>query len=367
MTSPAEAPPTRDGAIPISFRDAICEALHEEMARDRSVVVLGEDITTGAVWGTTVGLAEAHPGRVRATPISESAILGFSVGAAMTGLRPVPEVMFADLVTCGMDELVNQAPKMRYMTGGQVGVPLVVRIPCGLSKNIGAQGSQALEAWFVHVPGLLVAVPSTPADAKGLIKTAIRSDDPVLFFEYRLLYANRGEVPTDDEHLVPFGVARHVRRGDDLTVVAYGRSVLLAEQAAGVLAAEGIGVDLIDPRTLVPLDEDAILASVERTGRLMIVEEAVERASVGAWIAARVQERAFGALRGPIRRVTSLNAPKPVAPELEDHTYPDVGRVVRAAHATLAGAAAPAGRPEYWEPPSPVAATPVAPAPLEEP
>jgi len=201
----------RDETEPLSFRDAIREALFEEMERDEAVFVLGEDITTGAVWGTTRGLPERFPGRIRATPISESAIVGFSVGAAMTGLRPVPEIMFADLATCAMDELVNQAPKLRYMTGGQVRVPMTVRIPCGLSKNIGAQGSQALESWFVHVPGLHVAVPSTPADAKGLIKTAIRSDDPVLFFEYRLLYATKGIVPLDDEHLVPFGVARRVR------------------------------------------------------------------------------------------------------------------------------------------------------------
>ncbi len=332
----------------ITYLEAIREALFEEMERDASVFVLGEDITTGAVWGTTKGLPERFPDQIRATPISESAIVGFSVGAAMTGLRPVAEIMFADLTTCAMDELVNQAPKMRYMTGGQARVPLVVRIPCGLSKNIGAQGSQALEAWYVHVPGLTVAVPSSPADAKGMLKTAIRSEDPVLFFEYRLLYATKGIVPTDGEHLVPFGVARRVREGDDLTIVAYGRMVSLAVEAAERLAAEGVSVDLIDPRTLAPLDERSLLESVGRTGRMLVVEEAVERGSVGAWIAARVQERAFSRLRGPIRRVASLNSPKPVAPELESYTYPDVDRIVRAAHATLRGDEAPAGLPDYW-------------------
>jgi pyruvate dehydrogenase E1 component beta subunit len=348
MTSPAELP-TRDPKVEISFRDAIREGLFEEMARDPDVFVLGEDITTGSVWGTTVGLAEAHPCRVRATPISESAILGFSVGAAMTGLRPVPEIMFADLLTCGMDEVVNQAAKVRYMSGGQAKVPLVVRVPCGLSKNIGAQGSQALESWFVHVPGLLVAVPSSPADAKGLIKSAIRSDDPVMFFEYRLLYSTKGAVPTGDDVLVPFGQGRTIREGDDLTVLAYGRSVLLATEAAARLADDGLQVDLIDPRTLVPFDEELLLSSVARTGRLLIVEESVERGSVGAWIAARVQEQAFSALKGPIRRVTSLNVPKPVAPELETFTFPTVDRIVRAAKAVVDGTPPAAGPvPEYW-------------------
>jgi pyruvate dehydrogenase E1 component beta subunit len=347
MTS-ADTAVGRDPAEPITFRDAIREGLFEEMQRDEAVFVLGEDVTTGAVWGTTNGIAERWPDRIRATPISESAIVGFSVGAAMTGLRPVPEIMFADLATCAMDELVNQAPKMRYMTGGQARVPLTVRIPCGLSKNIGAQGSQALEAWFVHVPGLSVAVPSTPADAKGLLKTAIRSDDPVLFFEYRLLYATRGLVPTGDDHVVPFGKARLVRAGDDLTVLAYGRLVGAAEEAAERLAADGVGVDLLDPRTLSPFDEERLLESVERTGRLLVVEEAVERASVGAWIAALVQERAFSSLRGPIRRVASLNTPKPVAPEMESFTYPDVDRIARAMDLTVRGVEAGAGLPDFW-------------------
>jgi pyruvate dehydrogenase E1 component beta subunit len=265
----------------------------------------------------------------------------------------VPEIMFADLTTVAMDELVNQAAKMRYMTGGQARVPLVVRIPCGLSKNIGAQGSQALEAWFAHVPGLHVVVPATPADAKGLIKSAIRSDDPVLFFEYRLLYATQGLVPTDPELLVPLGSARRARSGTDLTVIAYGRVVTLAESAADELQHRGISIDLIDLRSLSPFDEATVLESAERTGRVLIIEEACERGSFGAWVAARIQECAFEALRGPIRRVASLNAPKPVSPPLESFVYPDLERIVRAAEATVAGSARGSGAvPDYWAAPT---------------
>jgi pyruvate/2-oxoglutarate/acetoin dehydrogenase E1 component len=339
----------RDPATPISFREAIREGLFEEMQRDERVFVLGEDIAGGAVWGTTRGLHERFPGRVRDTPISESAIVGFSVGAAMSGLRPVPEIMFADLTTVAMDEIVNQAAKMRYMTGGQASVPLVIRIPCGLSKNIGAQGSQALEAWFAHIPGLLVVVPSTPADAKGLIKSAIRSDDPVLFFEYRLLYATEGIVPTDPDLLVPLGKARLLRDGDDLTLISYGRMSALARAASDELEQRDIRVDHVDLRSLVPFDEETVLGSVERTGRVLIVEEACERVSFGAWVASRIQERSFDALRGPIRRVASLNAPKPVAPPLESFVFPDVSRIVRAAEDTVAGTALRGGAfPDYW-------------------
>jgi pyruvate dehydrogenase E1 component beta subunit len=256
--------------------------------------------------------------------------------------------MFADLTTCAMDEIVNQAAKMRYMTGGRARVPLVIRIPCGLSKNIGAQGSQALESWFVHVPGLLVVVASSPADAKGLMKTAIRSDDPVLFFEYRLLYATKGRVPVDPEFTVPFGQARMVRQGSDLTMIASGRMVLLAQQAAESLQERGVSVELIDPRTLVPFDFDTVIASVRRTGRVLIVEEECERASTGAWIASRIQEMAFDALRGPIRRVSSLNAPKPVAPELERFVFPDPNRIVRASLSVMEGVTAAGRVPEYW-------------------
>lgn len=348
MTSPTTTSGTRDPQLPITFREAIREALFEEMERDDRVFVLGEDVTTGAVWGTTAGLVDRFPNQIRATPISESAIIGFSVGAAMTGLRPVPEIMFADLTTCAMDEIVNQAAKMRYMTAGQARVPLVIRIPCGLSKNIGAQGSQAVESWFVHVPGLLVVVPSTPADAKGLIKTAIRCDDPVLFFEYRLLYSTRGLVPIERDYTVPFGVANVVRAGTDLTIVGFGRVMLLVKEAADLLEAQSIFAEVIDLRTLVPLDMAAIRASIHRTGRLLVVEEECERASTGAWIVARAQEEAFGLLKGPIRRVSSLNSPKPVAPELERFVFPDVARIVRAAQATMKGNAATSGIPEFW-------------------
>lgn len=342
---------TRNEDQPITFRDAIREALREEMTRDQAVFLLGEDIGSGATWGTTAGLIDEFPGRVRDTPISETAIVGFSVGAAMTGLRPVPEIMFADLTAVTMDEIVNQAAKMRYMTAGQARVPLVIRIPCGLSKNIGAQGCQAVESWFLHVPGLLIAVPATPADAKGLLKTAIRSDDPVLFFEYRLLYATKGLVPIDADHLVPFGQARTAREGADLTIVSFGRCLTLAEQAADVLEVEGISAEVIDLRTLMPLDEQTVLRSVRRTGRMLLVEEECERASAGAWIVARIQEDAFTSLRGPIRRVASLNTPKPVAPELERFVFPSVDRIVRAAKETVAGKTGQAGVGSYWPDP----------------
>jgi acetoin:2,6-dichlorophenolindophenol oxidoreductase subunit beta len=338
----------RQESEPITFRDAIREALQEEMARDSSVMILGEDLGVGATWGTTAGLVDEFPGRVRDTPISETAIIGFSVGAAMTGLRPVPEIMFADLTTVAMDEIVNQAAKMRYMTAGQARVPMVIRIPCGLSKNIGAQGCQAVESWFVHVPGLLIVVPSTPADAKGLLKTAIRSDDPVLFFEYRLLYATKGVVPVDADYLVPFGAARVVRSGADLTIVSSGRCVGLVEAAADALQSQGIAAEIIDLRTLMPLDEEALVQSVRRTGRMLLVEEECERASAGAWIVARVQEDAFTFLRGPIRRVASLNTPKPVAPELEQFVFPNVDRIVRAAKETMAGKPGSPGIGPYW-------------------
>jgi pyruvate/2-oxoglutarate/acetoin dehydrogenase E1 component len=333
---------------PITFRDAIREALRQEMTRDPTVMLLGEDIGVGATWGTTAGLADEFPGRVRDTPISETAIVGFSVGAAMTGLRPVPEIMFADLTTVAMDEIVNQAAKMRYMTAGQARVPMVIRIPCGLSKNIGAQGCQTVESWFLHVPGLLIAVPATPADAKGMMKTAIRCDDPVLFFEYRLLYSTKGIVPADDEYLVPFGTARVARAGTDLTIASFGRSVGLAVQAADALQAEGISTEVVDLRTLMPFDEDALVQSIRRTGRMLLVEEECERASAGSWIVARMQEDAFALLKGPIRRVASLNTPKPVAPELESFVFPDVDRIVRAATETVAGTAGTPGVGRYW-------------------
>jgi pyruvate dehydrogenase E1 component beta subunit len=315
----------------LTYRDAIREALTEEMARHPHMLILGEDlIPQGGAWGVHKGLAELYPGRVRQTPISEAAIVGLAVGAALAGGPIVAELMFNDFATCSMDEIVNQAAKLRYMSGGQARVPLVVRLPCGLGKGVAAQHSQSLEAWFVHVPGLEVAMPATPADAKGLLKTAIRGQNPVMFLEPKLLYAVEGPVP-EGEHLIPFGQARICREGRDLTIVATGRMVQRSLDAAALLSEDGLDAEVIDPRTLVPFDWDAVFASVEKTNRVLVVEEAVGRASVGAEIAATISEQRFGHLDGPVRRVSSPAVPKPFSPPLEKLSVPDVPDILRVA------------------------------------
>ena len=294
------------------------DALAEEMRRDPLVWAVGEDLGRGGVFGQYKGLVEEFgPERISDAPISEAAILGAAVGAAMMGTRPVVEMRFSDFALCAMDELVNQAAKARFMFGGQTRVPLVVREPIGMWRSSAAQHSQSLEAWYAHVPGLVVACPSTPADTKGLLKTAIRSDDPVVFMEHKNLWGLAGEVP-DGEHLVPFGEARIVRPGRDLTIVSWSAQVHVAAEAAAALAAQGIEVELIDLRTLWPWDKDRVLASVEKTGRLLVTHEAVSVGGFGAEIAATVAEQLGARLKAPIRR---LGAPRTLiayAPPLEN-------------------------------------------------
>jgi pyruvate dehydrogenase E1 component beta subunit len=320
----------------MTYSEAIRAALREEMARDPSVFLIGEDIAQhGGAFGVTRDLyREFGPERVINTPISEAAIAGAATGAALVGTRPVAEIMYMDFITAAMSQIVNQMAKMRYMFGGKAKVPLVVRTPAGAGRGNAAQHMQSLEAWFVHVPGLKVAMPSTPYDAKGLLKTGIRSDDPVIFVENKLLYATRGEVP-EEEYLVPFGEADVKRAGNDVTVVATSRMVLLALTAAEVLIDEGIDVEVIDPRTLVPLDIEPILASVEKTGRAVVVHEACERCGVGAEIVAQIQERALDALDAPILRVANPNVPIPFARDLEAAAIPDEGRIVAAVKRVL--------------------------------
>jgi pyruvate/2-oxoglutarate/acetoin dehydrogenase E1 component len=316
----------------VSYRDALREALSEEMQRDKSVFLLGEDI--GRDWEgafkVTRGLAqEFGDDRVRDTPISESAIVGAAVGAAITGMRPVAEIMFGDLTTLAMDQITNQAAKIHYMFGGQAKVPLVIRTPFGGGVNIAAHHSQSLEAWFMHVPGLLVAVPSTPRDAKGLLKTAIRGDNPVMFCEHKLLYAMEGPVPEED-YTIPFGVADVKREGTDVTIVATLFMVHKSLEAAKTLQREGISVEVVDPRTILPLDKAAIINSVKKTGRLVVVSEDCKTGGITAEIAAVVAEEAIDYLDAPIRRVAEPDTPIPFSPPLEASVLPDENNIITA-------------------------------------
>ncbi|MEM3536273.1 MAG: alpha-ketoacid dehydrogenase subunit beta [Candidatus Bathyarchaeia archaeon] len=316
----------------ITYREALKEALREEMRRDATVFLLGEDI--GRYWGgafkVTDGLAEEFGDeRVRDTPISESAIIGTAVGAAITGMRPVAEIMFGDLTALAMDQIANQAAKIRYMFGGQAKCPMVIRTPFGAGVNIASHHSQSLEAWFMHVPGLQVAVPSTPYDAKGLLKTAIRGDNPVLFCEHKLLYPVEGEVP-EEEYTVLFGVADVKREGADATVVAMLYMVHKALNAAVELEKEGISIEVIDPRTLTPLDKSAVIKSVKKTGRLVIVSEDCKTAGVSAEIAAVVAEEAVDYLDAPIKRVAEPDTPIPFSPPLEQYVIPNEKAIIKA-------------------------------------
>jgi len=316
----------------MTYRDALREALKEEMRRDPSVFLLGEDI--GRYWGgafkVTDGLAEEFGDeRVRDTPISESAIIGTAVGAAITGMRPVAEIMFGDLTALAMDQIANQAAKIRYMFGGQAKCPLVIRTPFGAGVNIASHHSQSLEAWFMHVPGLFVAAPSTPYDAKGLLKSAIRGNNPVFFCEHKLLYPVEGEVPKE-EYTVPFGVAEVKMEGSDATIVATSYMVHKALEASKALEKEGISVEVVDPRTLTPLDKQAIVKSVRKTGRLIVVSEDCKTAGVSAEIAAVVAEEALDYLDAPIRRLAEPDTPIPFSPSLEQYVIPNEKAIVKA-------------------------------------
>jgi pyruvate/2-oxoglutarate/acetoin dehydrogenase E1 component len=313
----------------ISYRQAIQEALREEMRRDEAVFLLGEDIAEfGGSYKVTAGLLEEFgPERVRNTPISEAAIVGAALGASLVGMRPVAELMYVDFAAIAMDQIVNQVAKVRYMFGGKAKASLVIRTQGGAGRSSAAQHAQSLEAWFVHIPGLKVVQPSTPYDAKGLLKTAIRDDNPVLFLEHKLLYPVQGPVP-EEEYLIPLGQADVKRPGDDVTVVATSRMVHRALAAAEALAAEGIAVEVVDPRSLNPLDEETILASVRKTQHLVIVCEAYERCGIGAEIAALVASKAIDYLDAPIERVAALNTPVPFNPRLEDYVIPNEARIV---------------------------------------
>lgn len=314
----------------LSYLEAIRSGLQEEMARDDSVYVLGEDVTMGGPFGATKGLTDAFgESRILNTPISESTVMGMATGAAALGMRPVVEVMFIDFITLAMDQLVNHAAKLHYMSGGQLRVPLTVRAQGGIAGASGAHHSQSLESWFMHVPGLKVVIPSNPADAKGLLKAAVRDDGPVLFIEHRALYWSKGEVP-DGEHVVPLGLADVKRSGKDVTVLALSRMVGASLEAAEQLAAQGISVEVVDPRSLCPLDLDTIAASVRKTGRLVIAHEAVQTGGVGGEIAAQVQEAAFDYLDSPILRVGAPFAPVPAGSSLEKAFAPGKDDVIDA-------------------------------------
>ncbi len=320
----------------ITYREALKRALREEMQRDPTVVIWGEDVVAyagGGAYGVTSGLAKEFPGRVRDTPIAEEAIVGVGIGAAMGGLRPVCEIMTVNFTLVAWDQIVNHAAKQSHMFNGQIKVPMVIRTPNGHGRT-GATHSQNFDAWFAHVPGLKVVAPSTPYDAKGLLKTSIRDDDPVVFLEHLQLYGTRGEVP-DEEYLIPIGVADYKRRGRDLTIVTWGRMVMESMKAANILAEEGIELEIVDLRSLRPLDLSLALESLHKTHRAIVVEEGWRTAGLGAEIAASLQEIGFNDLDAPIARVAGLEVPMPYAKNLERATLPFAEDVVAAARAML--------------------------------
>jgi len=316
----------------ITYRDAVSEGIAREMRRDPSVVCIGEDIgAAGGVFKTAAGLFdEFGPSRVWDTPISEQAIVGAAMGAAMSGVRPVAEIMFSDFLACCWDFIANEMPKVRYMTGGQVKVPMVVRTANGGGLGFGAQHSQAVENWAFTVPGLVIAAPSTPSDVIGLMASAIRSDDPVLFFEHKALFASKGE-PAPEGHVIPFGQANVSRTGSDITLVGLAWSMPIVLEAAELLAAQGISAEVIDLRTLVPLDAAAVLASVAKTSRILIVEENPYQGGWGGTLASIVADEGFYDLDAPVKRLAAASVPLPFATHLEDQVLPSVAATVEIA------------------------------------
>ncbi|MCS3468584.1 pyruvate dehydrogenase E1 component beta subunit [Pseudomonas sp. JUb42] len=324
----------------ISYQQAINEALAQEMRRDPSVFIMGEDVAGGegspgdndawgGVLGVTKGLYHQFPGRVLDTPLSELGYVGAAVGAATCGVRPVCELMFVDFAGCCLDQILNQAAKFRYMFGGKASTPLVIRTMVGAGLRAAAQHSQMLTSLWTHIPGLKVVCPSSPYDAKGLLIQAIRDNDPVIFCEHKLLYSMQGEVP-EELYTVPFGEANFLRDGKDVTLVSYGRTVNTAMDAARSLAGRGIDCEVIDLRTTSPLDEDSILESVEKTGRLVVIDEANPRCSMATDISALVAQKAFGALKAPIEMVTAPHTPVPFSDALEDLYIPDAAKIEQA-------------------------------------
>ena len=320
----------------IRYWQAIRDAIAEEMRRDKDIFVMGEDVETmGGVFGCTKGILEefGHD-RIRNTPISEAIIVGAGVGGALTGTKMLVEIQYVDFILHAMDQVINQAAKVRYMTGGKAQVPLVIRAQQGSGRGNGAQHSQNLEAIFCHMPGLKVVMPSNPYDAKGLLKTAVRDNNPVMFFEHKVLYNTTGEVP-DGQYTIPFGKADIKREGKDVTIVATSWMVLKAMEAAKMLKDQGIDAEVIDPRTLVPLDKDTIVNSVKKTGRVVIVHEAHGVCGIGAEIAFIISELAFDYLDAPIKRVTSAQTPTPYSKKLEQLTVPSPERIIAAVKEVL--------------------------------
>jgi len=322
----------------ITVRQALNEAMREEMRRDQRVIIMGCDVgIRGNPFGVTKGLYEEFGAvRVRDTPISEAAIAGACLGAAATGLRPIGEILYSDWITLAMDQIVNQIAKVRYMFGGAIEVPLVIRAPVGAGGGQAAQHSQSFEAWFSHIPGLFVAMPISPYDVKGLLKTAIRSDNPVLFFEHKRGYEIEGEVP-DEEYVVPFGKADIKRRGKDVTIVAISIMVYRAIEAARQLSKEGIECEVVDPRTIYPMDYETILASLEKTNRLVVAHESNRRSGIGGEIVSQLIERGFYLFDAPPVVVAGLDVPMPYSRALERMVIPDSGRIEDAVRAALSG------------------------------
>ena len=320
----------------ITVSKAIGEALHEEMVRDDKVFIMGEDMAVmGNVFAITRGfLEEFGPNRVIDTPISEEGFCGMAVGAAMRGMRPVVELMYDDFATVAADPLLNQAAKMRYMSGGQATVPMVLRAPMGAGRRNAGQHSQSLENFFCHFPGLKVIAPCTAKDAKGMLKSAIRDDDPVIVLEHKLLYAKKEEIP-EEEYLIPLGQADVKREGKDLTIITWSREVNFSLEAAKTLAAEGIDVEVLDLRSLVPLDWDAIVKSVSKTHNVIIVSEEVKRGSYAGEISAQIAEELFDELDAPVERVCGLNIVPPFSPTLEDENFPHPDTIVKAVKRVL--------------------------------
>ncbi|MBF4694323.1 alpha-ketoacid dehydrogenase subunit beta [Fusibacter ferrireducens] len=322
----------------MTYAEAIREAMSEEMRRDKNIIFMGEDIGIyGGAFGVSVGMFEEFgEERVKDTPISEAVIAGAAAGAAVTGLRPIAELMFMDFSTIAMDSMVNQAAKMRYMFGGKAKVPMVLRMPAGSGAGAAAQHSQSLEAWFCHVPGLKVIAPSTAADAKGLLKAAIRDDNPVIFIEQKLLYRTKFEVPEDEDFIVEIGKADIKREGTDVTVVVYGRMLQRVEAVAEKLAEEGISVEIVDPRTLVPLDKETIIKSVIKTGRAIVINEAVKTGGYAGEISAVITEsEAFDYLDAPVIRCAGKDVPIPYNPVLEAACVPSVDDIEAAIRKVL--------------------------------
>jgi pyruvate dehydrogenase E1 component beta subunit len=317
----------------ITFAQAVNEALSEELRRDPTVFIIGEDVAeAGTPFKVLSGLVEEFGAeRVLDSPISEPGITGLGVGAAMTGMRPVVDIMFGDFLTLIMDQLANQAAKAHYMSGGKLKVPLTLRTTMGATRRSAAQHSQSLQAWVAHVPGLKVALPATPADAKGLLKSAIRDDNPVVVIEDKMDYAVKGDVPDDEDFTIPLGVAEVKRIGEDVTIVATSSMVRVAFAAAELLETDGISVEIVDPRTISPLDEDTIVRSAEKTGRAIVVDEGHRRYGVTAEIAAVIADRAFYSLDAPVKRLGALDVPVPFSPALEDVTVPTPDLVAQAA------------------------------------